>query len=183
MNIGIILARGDSKSIKLKNLVKLKNKPLLFYSLNALNKSKKIDRIILSTDNKKIKKFALSLNFNKLEIFDRNKINARDTSSSENAIDELFEYYNFKNSCNIIFVQATSPLVTSIDLNTALKSFYDNKYDSLFSGVRLKRFIWNDNIEPINYDFKKRPRRQEFKGTIVEHGAFYIFKSNSCIFN
>ncbi|MFL2540210.1 MAG: acylneuraminate cytidylyltransferase family protein [Alphaproteobacteria bacterium] len=179
MNIGIILARGDSKSIKLKNIIKLNDKPLLFYSLNALNKSNKIDKIILSTDHKKIKDFALSLNYSKLKIFDRNKINARDSASSESALNELFEYYNFQDSYNIIFVQATSPLITATDLNIALKSFDNNNYDSLFSGVRLKRFIWNNNIKPINYDFRKRPRRQEFKGIIVENGAFYIFRSKN----
>ena len=46
----------------------------------------------------------------------------------------------------------------------------------MLSVVRMNRFFWNDDGEPINYDYFKRPRRQEFKGTLMENGAFYITK-------
>ena len=52
--ICIILARGGSKGIKLKNLQKVDNKPLLFYPINAAKKSKCIDDILVSTDSEKI---------------------------------------------------------------------------------------------------------------------------------
>ena len=32
-----------------------------------------------------------------------------------------------------------------------------------------------NNLSSINYDFKKRPRRQNFKGYVIENGSFYIF--------
>ena len=50
------------------------------------------------------------------------------------------------------------------------------KADSLLTCVRLKRFLWNENNTPINYDLAKRPRRQDFKGFLIENGAFYISK-------
>ena len=54
--LAIIPARGNSKSIKLKNIVNLNGKPLIQYTINAA-KSKQIDDLIVSTDNKKLKKF------------------------------------------------------------------------------------------------------------------------------
>ena len=48
---------------------------------------------------------------------------------------------------------------------------------SIFSAVREKQFHWievDNGIEPINYDYKKRPRRQEFRGILAENGACYI---------
>ena len=42
----IILARKNSKGVKNKNLKKLKNKPLIWYPINAAKKSKYIDEII-----------------------------------------------------------------------------------------------------------------------------------------
>ena len=49
-----IFARGGSKGIKNKNLVKLNGKPLLFYSINLAKKIKSIKKIFVSTDNKAI---------------------------------------------------------------------------------------------------------------------------------
>ena len=57
--LSIIPARGNSKSIKLKNLALLNNKPLIYYSIKQSLKSKIINRTIVSTDNKKIAKIAL----------------------------------------------------------------------------------------------------------------------------
>ena len=50
--ISVIPARGNSKSIPLKNLAKLNKKPLIYYSIKQSLKCKQIDRTIVSTDNK-----------------------------------------------------------------------------------------------------------------------------------
>ncbi len=52
--IAIIPARGGSKSIPLKNIYPILGKPLIAYTIEAAKKSKLIDRIIVSTDHKKI---------------------------------------------------------------------------------------------------------------------------------
>ena len=57
--IAIIPARGGSKSIKYKNLALLNGKPLIYYSIKSAIKSKLVDKIIVSTDNKRIKSVAL----------------------------------------------------------------------------------------------------------------------------
>ncbi len=56
----IVPARSGSKSIKHKNIVKLKNHPLFMYSIAAAKLSKKIDQIIFSTDDKEYKNIAES---------------------------------------------------------------------------------------------------------------------------
>ena len=56
--ISVIPARGGSKSIKLKNLAKLYNKPLIYYSIKQSLNCKLINRTIVSTDNIKIAKVA-----------------------------------------------------------------------------------------------------------------------------
>lgn len=52
----IIPARGGSKGIKLKNLVKINGKPLIAYSIEHSLASKLINRTIVSTDNEEIAK-------------------------------------------------------------------------------------------------------------------------------
>ena len=51
--VAIIPARGGSKSIKNKNIYKIKNKPLIFYNRNPI-KSNVFDKIIVSSDSAKI---------------------------------------------------------------------------------------------------------------------------------
>ena len=55
------------------------------------------------------------------------------------------------------------------------------KSTTLLSVVRSKRFFWAENGKPINYDFKKRPRRQDFDGMMMENGAFYISSVGSVL--
>ena len=56
--IAIIPARGGSKLLKNKNIKKLFGKPLICYSIEIAKKCKFIDRVIVSSDSKKIIKIA-----------------------------------------------------------------------------------------------------------------------------
>ena len=56
--VAIIPARKGSKGIKNKNFKKFNNKPLIYWTLRAAKKSKFIDKIIVSTDSKKIQFYA-----------------------------------------------------------------------------------------------------------------------------
>ena len=52
--IAIIPARGGSKRIKNKNIIKFNKQPIIYWSLKAALKSKCFDKIIVSTDSDKI---------------------------------------------------------------------------------------------------------------------------------
>ena len=52
----IIPARSGSKGIKNKNIVKLKKKPLIQYTIDVAKKLKKHCEIVVSTDSLKISK-------------------------------------------------------------------------------------------------------------------------------
>lgn len=56
--LALIPARGGSKSIPKKNIVNLDGFPLIAYSIAAAKLSKKIDRIIVSTDSEEIAEVA-----------------------------------------------------------------------------------------------------------------------------
>ena len=57
--IALVPARGGSKSIKNKNLALVNGKPLIFYAIKSALNSKYVDRVIVSTDSKKIRSAAL----------------------------------------------------------------------------------------------------------------------------
>lgn len=179
----IILIRSGSKSIKDKNIKKINSYPLIYYTLKSALKSNIFKKIIISSDSKRY--FAIINKFfpneKKIVFFLRSKKYARDKTSSEDSIFEIFK--KKKNLISVFsrcyFIQATSPLLKKEDLIISKKIFIKQKLDSLFSGYKEKIFYWkknkNSNYSSINYNFKKRPRRQNFDYTFFENGAFYIF--------
>lgn len=174
--IAIIPIRSNSKRIKNKNIKLFNGKPLFYWSLKELNSSE-IDRIIVSTDSQDyidgIKKFE----FNKVEFSLRSKKNSTDNSSSESVLIEVIE--KFKINDDIFFCQITSPFLSVIDINRALK-FYKN-YGSVISVVEQNRFIWNSSGLPSNYDLNNRERSQDFESYFVENGSFYINSSSNIL--
>ena len=52
--IGLIPARSDSKGIKKKNLIQVYGKPLILYTIDSAKKSKLLNSIYVSSDDKKI---------------------------------------------------------------------------------------------------------------------------------
>ncbi|MBC8227375.1 MAG: acylneuraminate cytidylyltransferase family protein [Gammaproteobacteria bacterium] len=172
--IALIPLRGGSKSIIDKNIKIISGKPLCAWTLLSASYSKMIDEVYVSTDSSKIKSVVEDLNLG-VKIIDRPKELASDTASTESVMLHFLEQVEFD---NLVTIQATSPLLTSDDLDQAIDAFFLNSYDSLLSVVRSKRFFWDDAGFPINYSPSQRPRRQDFKGTLMENGAFYITKNS-----
>ena len=52
--------RGGSQGLKNKNLKIINGKPLMYYTISQALKSKIFDKVVVSTDSKKILKFAKS---------------------------------------------------------------------------------------------------------------------------
>ena len=175
MNIAFIPVRGGSKSIPLKNIKLLNGKPLVYWTAKAAQEAKCVDKLVIATDSEEIKDTVLSFGFSKLGVYDRNPENAQDTSSTESVMLEYLE--SVKTDGNFILIQATSPLLKSEHIDAMSETPQNSDADSIFSGVREKQFHWIEGVnglQPINYDYRNRPRRQEFQGIIAENGACYI---------
>ena len=176
MNIAFIPARCGSKSIRFKNIKEFCGKPLIYWSLLALEKAHLVDEVYVASDCDKILNTVKEFGFKKVNLYKRDESNAQDHSSSEAVMLEFLQKKNFDDDDMFLLVQATSPTTTSQDINNAIDKLKVENKDSLLSVVREKKFFWNDDSKPINYDFKSRPRRQDFNGVLLENGAFYINK-------
>ncbi len=170
--VSLVPLRGGSKSIPYKNIKEIAGKPLCYWALKAATDSKYIDEVWVSTDDKKIKDVVLSFNLG-VKVIDRPTELAQDTSSTESVMSHFAEHVEF-DILNLI--QATSPFTTSEDLDIAIEQFERDGDDSLLTGVLYKKFYWSPSGVPLNYDYLKRPRRQEFEGVVNENGAFYLTK-------
>ena len=180
MNVALIPVRGGSKSIPLKNIKEIAGKPLIYWTVKAANDCKYIDKVYVSTDSGKIKGVVEELKLPKVSVIGRSEETASDTASTESVMIEFANQYEFD---NIILIQATSPLLTSDDIERGFGIFAEKGTDSVLSVVRQKRFHWrideNGCASATNYNYMQRPRRQEFDGYLVENGAFYITSKES----
>lgn len=166
--IALIPLRGGSKSIPLKNIKEMAGKPLCAWVIQAAKHSMLFRQIIVSTDHEGIAEIADMWG---ARVIMRPAELATDTATTESVMLHIAQKVDFDVLCTI---QATSPLTDIKDLINGFCEF--ENYDSLFSGHRVKKFFWTDDLKPINYNPLHRPMRQEWEGTIVENGAFYFTK-------
>ena len=164
--VSVILARGGSKGIKKKNIIEIKNKPLIAFAIEASNNSL-VDETWVSTDNEEIAYVSGKYGAN---ILNRPKELATDTSKSEDA---LVHFANNVDFDILVFIQPTSPLLSETYINDGIKMM--DEYDSVFSAYR-EHWIprWTLDSKPIDWDIYDRPRRQDVDVSYVENGSFYI---------
>lgn len=181
----IIPARGGSKGVKNKNIVKISKKTLLEYTsqeaLKVLNKLKN-SKLILSTDSIKIANVGKKLN---LEVpFLRPNEFSKDKSKSIDLILHALNYYKKINILfdSIILLQPTSPLRTHKDIINSIKLFENNFNDSLISCYKDETldlsliYNKNDNNQgfALNSKHSSGLRRQDSSNLYVRNGAIYI---------
>ena len=180
--ISIIPARGGSTEIKMKNLVIINKKPLLYYSVNASLNSKLVNRTIVSTDNEKIAKYAKNIG---AEVIHRPKKLSGNKIGIYPAISHVLSHLKKNESYEpdlVITLQNTSPFRNNHHIDDAISLLRKKSYDTVISGFKSKYLLWKNGkktITPINYNPLKRPRRQEMKKYFIENGAIYVTKYSS----
>ena len=176
-NVAFIPVRKGSKSIINKNISPVNNKPLIYWTTLAAQVSN-LDKVYVSTDGEEIKNVVENFGFSKVEVIQRSEYSSSDTATSETALIEFCENYKFD---NVVFLQATSPLTTAVDINKALEKYLKSDKKSLISVVKRSQFIWDVDGYPLNYNPQNRPRRQDWDGYYIENGAFYISSRENII--
>ena len=173
--VSVILARGGSKGIPKKNIIPLNGKPLISYTIESSIKSN-IEQTWVSTDCEEIKKVSKTFGVN---VIDRPSKISGDKSKSEEALLDFAKQIDFD---VVVFIQPTSPLLKSTDINEALEIMKNKKLDSIFS-VYKEHWIprWTLEEKPHNWNINNRPMRQDIPEQYVENGAFYITTKKSLL--
>tara|TARA_R110000851_G_scaffold331277_1_gene505229 strand:+ start:545 stop:1186 length:642 start_codon:yes stop_codon:yes gene_type:complete len=167
--VSVILARGGSKGILKKNLIPLRGKPLISYTLQTSIKSN-VSETWVSTDCEEIKETSKTLGAN---VINRPSYMSGDKSKSEEALLDFAKKIDFD---VVVFIQPTSPLLNISDINSSLSIMKEKELDSIFS-VYKEHWIprWTAKEKPYpNWDIYHRPMRQDIPEMYVENGAFYI---------
>jgi CMP-N,N'-diacetyllegionaminic acid synthase len=177
--ICLIPARGGSKGIPHKNIKQVAGMPLIAHTLVHATLSTYITHTAVSTDDANIKKIALE---HGALVIDRPQSISTDTATSESALKHALEYLTDKLHLSpdlVVFLQCTSPIRESDDIDNAIRQFLNGNADSMLSVTPSHKFLWEkkgDTATGINFDHQNRPRRQEAPPQFCENGSIYIFK-------
>lgn len=171
--VSVILARGGSKGIPNKNIKNLNGKPLIQYAIDASKLSMVGEETYVSSDSDIILDVARDLGAKTIK---RPENISDDLDKSELA---LIDFANRVESDIIVFIQPTSPMIRSEDIDTGILMLRDFKSLNSVLSVYEEHWTprWGQNREPIDWDINNRPMRQEVENNYVENGAFYISRT------
>ena len=177
--LAIVPARGGSKSITLKNIKLINNKPLINYTIESALKSKIFDHIIISTDHKKIKK--ISSKYKKITIFDRSKRISSDSATTEAVVEDVLK--KIKNQENyipdwIFILEPTSPLRLVKTIKKAKNLIQKKKkINSLISIKNIGHDPAKLNKNKLNFIFKRTNNRKNRTPLYCESSTLYCVKN------
>lgn len=137
--LAIIPARGGSKGIPRKNIIPLAGKPLIAWTIEAAKKSKYIDKIIVSSDSEEILKVAAKFG---AESIKRPAHLATDTAAPEPFIFQVMAYLKEKENYIpeiIVYLQPTSPLRTTEDIDSSIKLMLNKKATAVISVCEIEK--------------------------------------------
>lgn len=191
----IIPARSGSKSIKDKNIFKINNKPLLYYSIAASKSSKLIDRTFVLTDSKRYSNIASKYGA-EVPYLRSKRVSGDRTSDARTIIDFLnkLKLSKIKLPDLIVHLRPTSPIRNSKIIDSSIKKFIELKdYTSLRSihqmdesAYKTAEIINNRLVSSFNrnnhMDLINDPRKK-FPKTYYTNGYVDILKTDFILKN
>jgi len=182
--VAVIPARGGSKGILRKNVQPLAGKPLIVYSIEQARQSRCVTETVVSTDDDEIA--AVSEAAGAVVVRRPVEISG-DYASSESALIHAVQSLSGRGGVLpdlVVFLQCTSPLRRTGDIDGAVRTLLEQGADSLLSVSPSHRFLWTENADgahSLNYDFRNRPRRQDMQPQYVENGSIYVFRPQALL--
>ncbi|MGN7762046.1 acylneuraminate cytidylyltransferase family protein [Paenibacillus sp. 22594] len=179
--LAIIPARGGSKGIPRKNIKQLAGKPLIAWTIEEANKSRYIDRLILSSEDPEIIEIAGAYGCE--APFVRPKELSEDTTPGiapvMHAINQLpdFDY--------VVLLQPTSPLRLIDDIDGCIENMVNVGAPACVSVTKTdKSPYWmytlqsNKILKPLIEQHETITRRQELPDIYALNGAVYVAEIN-----
>jgi N-acylneuraminate cytidylyltransferase len=176
----IIPARNGSKRLKNKNSKLFFRKPIILYSIENALKSKLFDKIVISSNDKKIEK--ISKRYNKKIILDQrpDKL-ANDDTPLLKVINYIYEKFNNLIKYNEIWIlMPCAPLIDKQDLiNAAKKLIYNKAITTVTENsipIEWTYKIKNNILKPM-FPKKMHKDSKSFSKSYREVGLFAAWKT------
>jgi len=181
-NIAIIPARSGSKGLKDKNILELKGRPLIDYTIRAALDSGCFDEVMVSTDSQLYAD--ISVKCGASVPFLRSAETSSDTAGSWDVVREVLRNYEAlgKTFDTFMLLQPTSPLRTHQDIRNAYALFNEKQANSVIAMCQVKdspaaAYQIPESlsvVEVINNNPYKNTRRQDIPKFYKTNGAIFL---------
>lgn len=159
--LGIIPARGGSKGVPRKNIRLAAGKPLLVWTIEAAQKSRVLERWVVSTEDAEIAEIARR---HGAEVLPRPAELASDEASTVSVLQHVLEQVPAE---VVVVLAPTSPIRRDGLIDACIERFFTEGADSL--GTVHKDY---------SYEYgQDMPRRQEIRPRLVDNGNVYVIRS------
>lgn len=186
--LGIIPARGGSKSVQRKNIVPLLGRPLIAYTISAAQRSQRLTHFVVSSEDQEI--MAVARRYGAPVPFVRPAELAADESPTlpvvQHAVREMerleevtFDY--------VVLLQPTTPQRRPEDIDAAVDKLISTGADSVISvcdvgayhPARMRRIV-DDQLVPLPIkEPKEMLRRQDLPPIYIRNGAIYAVRRDA----
>lgn len=165
MILGLIPARGGSKGVPGKNIKLIHGRPLIVWSIEKGLKSKRIDKLVVSTDSEEIAKIAKEAG---AEVLMRPAELATDTASTQDVMVHALQHYP---ADTLVLLQPTSPYRSEGLIDDCIEEFFQDNLDSLATGFICDYKEYGQNTLP----------RQQIQGFFYDDGSVYVIKADNIL--
>ena len=187
--VGVITARGGSKSIPKKNIAPLAVKPLIAWTIETALRSPSLSRVIVSTDDEEIARVAQEWG---AEVpFLRPAELARDDSPHIPVVVHAIEWLESQENMRpdyVLLLQPTSPLRSTEDIDNAISLALEKSADSVVSVCQAfshpyltKRITADGRLEDFGYRPEGYLARQALPPAYIVNGAIYLVRRDVLI--
>lgn len=185
----IIPARSGSQSVKHKNIIKVKGKPLIAFTILLAKKIFKVDKVVVSSDSKNYLRIAKKYRADILHL--RSKRSSTNTASDLSFFREIVHFYKnseFDLPKYFLHLRPNCPVRKLSTLNKAVNFFLKNshKYSSMrsiskMSETSYKTFELKNNLLKGlcggSHNIEKMNKPKEFfRKTYMANGYIDIIK-------
>ncbi len=179
--VAVIPARAGSKRLPMKNILPLAGKPTIAWTIIAGLQSEYIDRIVVSTDDEKLRNVALE--WGAESPFIRPKELSSDTASTDDVLLHAISELALDSDEIVILLQPTSPLRTATDIDNSLRLLKSEHVSGVVSVCECEHSpLWSNTLpadrKMNNFlDCKhSKARSQDLPTHFRLNGAIYAYR-------
>jgi CMP-N-acetylneuraminic acid synthetase len=183
--LGVIPARGGSKSVPRKNIALLQGKPVIAYTIEAAQQSQLLTHFLVSSEDAEI--IAIAKEYGAPVPFIRSAELATDNAPTLPVVQHAVREMETQNNITydfVVLLQPTTPLRLAEDIDLAIKKLISTEADSVISvcdvgayhPARMRQIVNDQLVELPIREPKEMLRRQDLPPVYIRNGAIYAVK-------